>query len=434
MLTLRSPLRLMAGMVACLGVLWLTPGVASAAGTPVEETRADGTIIESRFNAPPAGSTDHTITNHLRDLITDAHMHSDIRIALFSLSSTAIKDAIINETPARDGGAGIVKVVYDGTNIGVEGSVADQLRDTLEGDGDSRTQFIRCDRVTGYNDTAGGCLGSKTTSSQHAKYALISGGWKREGSAQGFHGNIVWMSSANATGNSGYEAYNNSVTVYNDEQLYNGLRDEIYDVQAAETWPSNDFYDYSPGNGYIHATDSNVSIFASPENTSGRDQWVERLNDITPGPGCSVAVMQAVFEDERSWEIAKKLESLRWPSWPSSSPQCNVYVLVGQTDTGAANMGTTVKDILCDDTKPIKDRVKSHPKIHDKSLIVSGVYNGSAKQIVFTGSHNFSERARDANDELLVRIGHGTGATYNRFASHFSTPYNSTSAKPLNCS
>lgn len=441
MLTQRSPLRsyasarrfarlLIAGVVGCLGLLGAGAGAAGAAGPPVEETRGDGTIIEARFNAPPQpNGEDFTVTDHLRNLITDAHAHSDVSVALFSLSGAGIKDAIINETPAKDGGAGTVTVVYDGTNLGDTGSVARQLKSALDNDGDSRTKFVLCDRVYGYEATAGACLGSKTTSSQHAKYVLISAGWKREGSAIGFHSNIVWMSSANATGSSGYQAYNNSVTVYNDEQLYSGLKGEIFDVQAARSWPSNDFYDNPSGNGYIHASDSNVSIFASPENTAGRDQWVERLRDITPGAGCSVGVMQAVFEDERSWEIARELENLRWTSWPSSSPKCNVYVLVGQTETGAANMGTSVKDILCDSTKPVV--VRSHPKIHDKSLIVNGIYNGSAKQVVFAGSHNFSERARDANDELLVRVGHGSGAIYNGFSQHFSAAFNSSHADPV---
>lgn len=414
--------------IACLGVLGLAPGVAQGSGAPVEEARANGTFVQMTFNDPAAGGEDLTITNHLRELITNAHPHADVRVALHSITGTGIRDAIINEAPKKDNGVGKLIVVMDSTKMN---TTAEELKAGVEANGG---QFVECDRNS-TTETAGACLGGRAESHQHAKYVLIGAGWKATGASQGYHNYISWIGSANITDSSGWGAYNDAATIYGDQALYDGLRDEIFERQRTQSWGSNDFYDNPPGNGYVHGSSSNVSAFASPETTTDpdtgvdRDQILERLNDVVPGPGCTVAVMQTLFQGTRGQAIAKKLESLKWGSWPSSTPRCNVYVLVDEKDdTGLPSLGTDVKSILCDDYKPVP--VKSWPNIHDKALLISAEYLGSYKKVVFTGSHNISDPAREENDEILARIGHNTSssAIYDRFTQHFSGPFNSSNA------
>ncbi|MDQ3934839.1 MAG: hypothetical protein M3340_09455 [Actinomycetota bacterium] len=416
---------LLATLCLSVGVLTLAPGVANASGAPVEEARANGTFVQMTFNDPEPGTSDTTITDHLRNLITDAHPHSDVRVALHSITGRGIKDAIVGETPGQDLGAGDVTVVMDGTKMGSSGSLAWELKRDVQANGG---RFVICGPNNSPDDTSdmGACLGNRATSRQHAKYVLIEAGWKRTGASQGYHSSIVWMGSANITASSGWEAYNDAATVYGDADLYNGLVNEIFDVAASESWSSNDFYDNPNGNGYVHGPSANVSVFASPETTTGRDQLLERLNDVRPGPGCTVAVMQMLFQGERGQDIARKLERIRWPSWPSSSPQCSVYVLVDRKSDGSPSLGDAVEDILCDSVRPVP--VKSFQGIHDKALLISADYLGAYKQVVFTGSHNISDPAREENDEVLARVGQGSGAIYDRFAQHFSGPYHSTSA------
>jgi phosphatidylserine/phosphatidylglycerophosphate/cardiolipin synthase-like enzyme len=177
-----------------------------------------------------------------------------------------------------------------------------------------------------------------------------------------------------------------------------------------------------------------VSVFASPETTAGRDQWVERLNDVTPGAGCWIGVMQGVFGNEdtlvggREEVFAKKLESLR-------AGGCNVYVLVGRDSTGAVTIAPRIKTILCDSTNRVAG-VRSHPKIHDKGLTIMGLVNGTQKQIVFTGSHNMTQNALDTNDEMIVRVGDSNGTTagpiFNRYwEGHFAAQFNDTTADDI---
>jgi hypothetical protein len=384
----------------------------AGAGVTVDELRGSNTVIEATFNRPAyVGAEDTHVTDHLRNLIINAEPAANIKIALHSITGYAMKEAIVNEAPGRDG-QGTVTVVFDRTKLD---AMSTALRDELRAAGG---KFVEC----GHNPNTtndGGCLnGTSSYSRQHAKYVLIDRGWKRSGSINngGFYWGIVWVGSANVSGNGGWEAWNDAITSYGDTDLYLSL-EKVFDKAAANNFPSADFYDNPAGQGYVigPSTKSNVTMWASPEGTTTNDLVVQRLRDITPTRDgtCQIRVLQTLFNDARGADVAREIVRLR-------DGGCWVWVLVDSVD-GVASMNSAVKDVLCG-----KVAIHKRANIHDKAFVIRGNYSGTFKSIVLTGSHNLTPEALRNNDEILARVGASSGPLYNAYVDHFTQAYNGT--------
>lgn len=402
--------RLIVAAIAAVACLTTAPAPASAGGY-AEEARSNGRIVESTFNNFSVGGIeDLTVTEHLRTLIADAPATAEIRIALHSIGGTKgaeFKDTIVAAAQrARSiGRTGTVTVIYDGTKMGTSPSVPISLRDELRAAGGT---FVECHRNT--SSLAGGCLSTGTNTNQHAKYVLISQTQKRKGTiGVGTHSNVVWIGSANITPATGWQAYNDAVTVYEDVDLYAGLKD-TFETAKSQSFGGIDYYDHLTNRGYVHGADANVTTWASPEATEPRDLMRERLDDITPAAGCQMGVMQTFFEDERR-TLSTRLVELRRGG-------CAVYVVIGQRSDGSAALGSGVRADLCGAGIPVRSR----PNIHNKAVVLYGIYNGSWKKILFTGSHNWTLNALRYNDEILARVGHGSGAIYDAFTQQLFQP------------
>lgn len=401
-------------IAGCLAPLGLAPAPASA-GVTVDEARGSGAIVEATFNRPAVGAEDTHVTDHLRTLIESAEPGATIKIAMHSITGRGIKDAIVGEAPGNDG-SGQVIVLFDRTKIDQSAdpastvTMAEELRRDLEAAGG---EFVECGHnASSTND--GGCLsGTETYSRQHAKYVLISHGWKRSGSLSnpGFFWGIVWIGSANVSGNGGWETYNNAITSYGDTDLYLAL-EKTFDKARPNNWPSADFYDNPVGTGYSHGPKSNITTWASPEATTGNDLVVQRLKDITPsGDGtCQIRVMQTAFTDRRGADVANQLVALR-------NGGCWTWVLVDEAN-GVATMDDEVRSVLCG-----KVAIRKQPNIHDKAIVIRANYNGSFKSIVLTGSHNITPEALRNNDEILARVGASSGPLYNAYVNHFGSAW-----------
>jgi len=401
--------------LAALALLAAVPATAAADGFPVEELRGS-TMVQMTFNEPTApGANDPTINDYLTTIIKFAPADADIKVAIFTLSKNTFKQALIDQ--ANDG-QGTVKVVFDGTNMGTD---ATELKTAL--DSASNGWFVRCQQEP-KTSLMGACLGHKSFSRQHAKYALISktirvapnGGtdWK-------VIPYVTWIGSANPSGGGGSDAWNAATTVYNDPTLYNDMTSRMFNHQFGLAFGGDDFFSQTYNRGYVHSSGSNVTVWASPELEG--DHWLARLNDITPtdNNNCTVRVMQGIFAEhsedrDRGVSLANKLANLKGGG-------CAVHVLVAKGDSGNPQIGTEAKQILCDAGVSLRAR----KGIHDKGLLVNAKYLGEFKKVVFTGSHNFTQEALTNNDELIVRIGGGTqDAIYVRANSHFSRAWDLT--------
>ena len=74
----------------------------------------------------------------------------------------------------------------------------------------------------------------------HAKYMLFS---ETKGAAGAARKNVVWVSSANFS-KSGWDKSNNSVTVYDDPDLYKGFVSDVWTpMWTSPGYTDNDYYD-----------------------------------------------------------------------------------------------------------------------------------------------------------------------------------------------
>ena len=417
--------------LAAVAVLAAFPATAAASGDPAEEQRGQGAFVQMTFNDPDSpGADDPTINNHLTTLIKKAPASATIGIAIFTLTAPGLTQALIDQT--KDG-QGMVYVVFDGTNL--SSNEAQQLRDALNGNASlnipdaANGAFVKCKQEPATADM-GACLGHRSFSRQHAKYALISSAYREIPDGQtdtpdyaGPYANVTWIGSANPSGGGGWEAWNSAVTVYNDPTLYNDLATRMFQPQYGLAWGSDDFFNQtaSPPRGYVHANSSNTTVWASPELET--DLWGARMDEINPTSGpCTVRVLQGVFAEhsedrDRGVKLANKLAGLK-------SKGCGVYVLIAKGSSGEPQIGADTKQILCNAGVSLRAR----KGIHEKSMIVNADYLGTEpKRIVFTGSHNFTEKALRNNDELIVRVGDWVnGALNSRFISHFNAAWSLT--------
>ncbi len=241
----------------------------------------------------------------------------------------------------------------------------------------------------------------------HAKYILFS---KTRDSAGTLRSNVVWFGSANHTGNTGTEAFNNTVTAYSDAELYNEFYNHVWlPMWEQRTYTDNDYCDAAAPRGYFGSTNVNVAVYQSPEQQY--DLVASRLSGINPDADCRIRVMQNGWSDDRI-AVAEKIVELKRGG-------CRINVVVS-SDGGAAKMQDQVKATLLAAGIP----VRSTAKVHDKAFVVYARYAGSAvpRYMVFTGSHNLTAPALRQNDELFVKI-HDNQTIHDGFYRHFLDAY-----------
>ncbi|PFG16343.1 phosphatidylserine/phosphatidylglycerophosphate/cardiolipin synthase-like enzyme [Propionicimonas paludicola] len=377
-------------LTAALGaVVLLTSAMLPA--LPAEASETQVTVgsrqVEVTFNNPiSAGGADWAHHDKLRRLIADAPAGAEIRLGIYYLTRDNIVDSL-RDAVAR----GVsVYVVADGTSS----HRTAQLR-ALATLLDSRM------RICG-TGTSGGCLSNASGGLMHAKYMLISQTKDNQGTSRS---NVVWVSSANLTTPSGAEQFNNSVTIYDDESLYDGYMSQVWNPMWAGTrnYPGNDYYVASMPRGYFGSSASNSTVFVSPEQNT--DLVANRLDNISPDSNCRIRVMQASFSDSRS-AVADKLVSLK-------AGGCKVWIMVGDGDAmGDGNLA-----------KFKRAGISVHKgAIHDKVILVSEGAN-NAHTWVLVGSHNLTESALRDQDNILMRL-QDSKPLYDAYYAHFNDAYN----------
>jgi phosphatidylserine/phosphatidylglycerophosphate/cardiolipin synthase-like enzyme len=416
----------------------------------VQEERKDSTAttyVESHFSEPsrlppqPDGEfRDPRVKDRLTQMIDDLRTlrapddKDRISIAFHSLTLYSVADALINAQRA-----GIkVLVVYDGDDdkrtdqSNYLKAELDKLN-AAQSDPDKRGQFVYCQNG---GSGSGSCISQHPTGDQHAKYALFSRTKDKEGTTRSL---AAWISSANMTISSGTQQSNNGVVVYGAASFYNELRARIFNRALEQTWEGNDYLDLKNDDtrGYAYGETANAHAWASPDNGE-EDPVLNQLRKLTTGanPGCSVQVLQSLFLGQRGQDIATELRKLRNPGGEGGPSFCEVQVLVdadteardpatGRTVAVTPSIGDEVRRILCPSPNPYPIRVRMHPRVHDKVMLVDAHYSGGTNRskIVYAGSHNFTDQALTSNDEILLKIGMVSGptglTTYNAFQQHF---------------
>lgn len=375
-------------------VVALTLGTASAHALVVP-VLAGESAAEAVFAEPLPGDKDDSIHTHLLGLINSTPSGARIRAAIHSIDNSTIADAL-KTAQAR----GVdVKVVYPANK---RGSLAADRLAAL-----GTVQW--CDHNVSGGTYGYGCISTHSGGTMHSKFflfsAIVVGGVTRKW--------VTWFGSANQTRDTGAATWNDALTVYDNQTLFNSFEQKLFNPMYGDNLflANNDFFRPEIAQGYFSVPTAGVRTYASPEQDS--DLVVARLNEMSPiDGGCSVMVGMAIFTRT---VVADKLAAMKRAG-------CSVFVLVGMDDpaptlnnlgqcAGKAHLGdnTNVFNTLNSAGIPIRKK-----KIHDKMMLLNSTNGGT---IVLTGSHNLTSSALRENDEILVRVHSGT--VYGAFSDHW---------------
>ena len=337
------------------------------------------------FNRPLGSVADQRrIFTHVNNTIAAAPGGSTIRIAVFSFSEKATADRLI---AAKARGVKVQLVFDDHTKY---------------------TQELRLQKALGKNANASSfavfchqsCRGT-SGGNMHDKVFLFS--------QAGHAANVLMVGSDNLTGYNATRQWSDVYTIANDPAMYYtyaGFFDQMkYDR------PSGGFYEPEI-NGY------QTQFYPDAGTTEATDPLTLMLNGVTctgaaAGTGAEGATLvrlsQHAWNGSRGVYLARHVVALR-------AAGCVVQVIYG------VGTGSAVKSILSHgdvQLSPIR-----HPKArtHQKTFMVSGNYEGNpAAQVVFTGSHNWSNGALK-RDDVMLRI--DDPAAYQQYAANFDDIWN----------
>lgn len=241
------------------------------------------------------------------------------------------------------------------------------------------------------------CISTADGAISHTKLFVFSAATTPDGIAST---DVVWFGSANQTYASGERLYNNTVTVYGATELFGKLRAYLDDLYAKRK--RADYYDSASGRGYL-LTDA-ADVYISPE--AETDLVVNRLNDLTPGAGCEVRVIEASIRDSRI-EVVNQVIAMKRGG-------CVVSIVADTVEPRAlaALKGAGI--------------TPRHMPIHDKTFIVTGTFGSQTAFRVYSGSHNLSSGSAHRFDEIFVKLAPETAAghpIYDAYVAHFTDAY-----------
>lgn len=216
-------------------------------------------------------------------------------------------------------------------------------------------------------------------------------------------------------GPDGNAGFNNSATIYNNQNLYNFMRDYLENMYAVSPRYS-DYYNtsLSPARGMY--MDASASVYVSPELDS--DLVVQRIDSdvFTPAAGCVVKAINPHFE------LARRAVTDQFVRYKAGG--CSVSIIVNHIEQGEYDRmkgaGISMKAL----------KINGTDRVHDKMIMLYAkrASDGVWVMRTYTGSHNFSFGSLRGGDDIFVRLAEETGAThplYDAAVAHFNDGWNS---------
>lgn len=184
--------------------------------------------------------------------------------------------------------------------------------------------------------------------------------------------------------------HNNVIISRDDADLYAGYLAYWRDL-AAQTLDLN---------YYRHVDGTRTIAYFFPRNDGG-DTVESVLENVVPTSTCEIRITMAFWNEARKG-IATKLVGLH-------KAGCDVRVLTRDETTGVAGQDAIIHQLRAGHIKVGIYPTAGGSNIHSKYMTIDAQYATSAtpkehRQLVFTGSHNYTGGALTANDETLMRV------------------------------
>lgn len=261
-------------------------------------------------------------------------------------------------------------------------------------------EFRSCQRSNGGN----GCIGNYATGKMHAKFALFS---RVNAADLGLKDEVTWIGSANAT-ESHNKKWNNSLTYFQHRSLYRKMKSEIW----GPMWRSHTSGEGWDGGGGFDVIDPPaLKVKASPWLSTTSDPVAQALGDVERDR-CEIRIMMSQFRARP--RIADRLLELSHGDRPMAD-SCKIYVIVSRR--GGQTLSQATKDTLAR-IEPRKRWILRTANVHDKVLIATWGPPKNPKNLVITGSQNFTKHGLLWNDEVQPVV-RGADVMYDAMLDHF---------------
>ncbi|GAA3786768.1 hypothetical protein GCM10023083_23380 [Streptomyces phyllanthi] len=384
-----------------------------AAAVPSTARAEDPPPVETGpvFNDPTGDTTaENAILTKIGRLVQGATAGSEIRLSMYVFRSVWLAGEL---EKAANRGVSVQVIVDSESRLTNQQSnpAHDALTAALGTDISAGSWLLTCEENQA-------CLAQDPnpddayTTVNHNKFFLFS---ETTGSATGGTPvrNVVVQSSSNLTAWDLQTAWNDAMIVAGNTTLYGAYSDYFDDLLAAGTGQIPQVLDHpvdtQAGAAKLYlfpraTTDPVVNILNTVDNPVG-DNAVCHGNSSGYGTSDGRTVIRLAMHQITRVEVAKKL-------WELDNAGCYVdivYRYLDEMSSGAVveqlkrptAYGGIVLHELDDDTDATAT--------HSKYLLVEGTYNGAANQkIVFTGSHPYTVRGLQGNDEALLKYADAT--------------------------
>jgi hypothetical protein len=315
------------------------------------------------------GGEDPTLENAMLDLLAHTPSGAEVRVALYQWNRVNVADAFV---AASKRGVD-VRIVLDDDNKTTDGKDYNAAVKTLLG-GLPQGAVTLCTRGEG------ACIGDRINHNKFLLFSALDDGSKT----------VVVQSSANFT-KAMLREHNNAVIVRDDAKLYAGYVSYFGDLRGQQRNPSY----------YRTLSGSRARTYVYPR--ADGDTVVSVLDNVRCKKGeSSIRVTMAFFTEARG-EIADRLIQ-------KQADGCDVRVAMREANAGpvdASIIARLRKGGIEVGTYP----AASGNQIHSKYMLIDSPYETSAgvvkKQLVFTGSHNYTGTALRENDETMMRVDDG---------------------------
>jgi phosphatidylserine/phosphatidylglycerophosphate/cardiolipin synthase-like enzyme len=298
---------------------------------------------------------DTILENAVLSLLDKAAPGSSVRAAIYTWDRQTMADAFV---AAHQRGVDVRLII--GSDFPAVQSLISRL---------PAGHVIQC------RNAAGELIGAMGGRINHNKFVLFSdlSGDARE---------VVLQSSANFT--ELQLSRNNNLLVFRN-------RPNLY-MAYLRYW--NDMATCLPDPAYYRSTGRTTPVTAwffpraSGNGVTGTDDTIlEILSGINTSAGGSIRIAMATWSNMRT-AIASRLAALH-------SAGMDVAVLVNPSETA-----TEVTSILESAGVPLR----RYQPVHSKYMTIDAEWQGIRRQLVVTGSHNFTGPALNSNDEIILRL------------------------------
>lgn len=375
-----SGLLVLAGCLALVTGSWLTPLTDPAVRATAAWTPVTGATFNQPLGTPEQQQRVHALVNRTIDA---APRGSAIRVAVFSFSEKSTADALLR---ARDRGVA-VRVIFDDHTIYEQEA---RLRRLIGSDPDARSFVLFCSHA---------CRG--TTGDMHDKIFTFS----RAGSAR----DVTMVGSNNMTSFNAQHQWADVYTAANNATIYDAYSQLFGRLKKARLQAA-----YARTSGYYETGHNRwrASFFPLGPTSPAADPVMRTLSQIgcTAGRGAGVdghtkvRISQHAWFGDRGRYIAAKVAAL-------SRAGCVVQVIPG------ISVGQGVRDTLKQAGVALATVRHRSARTHQKVLTISGGYAGSrTAQVVFTGSHNYTDHALGCDDTIFMVKG---AAAYAQYSANF---------------